>query len=122
MYPSNNAVKPKHITPNHKILSESEPFYTDYIQTYVASGANTFMPKSFIEKSTFDLYVDPFADQEIISLAAMFTSGPSGIDANNFNNCKLQLEGFSMLIRSFEFARSGYFASLKSAKRLNIGT
>jgi hypothetical protein len=70
IYPSNNAVKPKHITPNYKILSESNPFYTDYIQTYVASGANTFMPKSFIEKSVFELYVDPFADQEIISLAA----------------------------------------------------
>ena len=52
----------------------------------------------------------------------MLTSGPPGIETENFNNCKLQFEGFSTLIRSFEFARSGYFASLKSAKRLNIGT
>ena len=58
----------------------------------------------------------------MISLVAIFTSGPPGIDTKNCNDCKLQFEGFSMLIKSDEFARSGYFSSLKSANRLKIGT
>ena len=56
-----------------------------------------------------------------LSFEAMLTPGPFGIDTPNCNNCIVQLVGFSMLISKFEFAISGYFSSLKSAKRLKIG-
>ena len=52
----------------------------------------------------------------------MLTPGPFGIDTPSCTNCKVQLAGFSTLIIRFEFAISGYFSSLKSAKRLKIGT
>ena len=59
---------------------------------------------------------------EIISLAAILICGPPKIETKNCNDCRLQFGGFSILNKTFEFAKSGYFESLKSAKRLKMGT
>ena len=59
---------------------------------------------------------------EIISSAAILTSGPPGIDTKNCSDIKLQFGGFSVCTRSFEFPRFGYFLSLRSDRRLKMGT
>ena len=44
--------------------------------------------------------------------------GPLGMETKKLNDSKLQVGGFSMFSKRFELARSGYFKSRKSAKRL----
>ena len=59
---------------------------------------------------------------EKIYLKAIFTEGQFGIETKKLNDSRSQLIGFSILTKIFELAKSGYFKSLKSAKRLKIGT
>lgn len=69
--PVNSWVVPIEIasSPSYHIKAESREFKSEFELTVYASGANTFMPGKFASESTYDKYVDPYKDQELISLA-----------------------------------------------------
>lgn len=69
--PTNNWVVPIEIIPsaNYHIKAQDRPFTSEFELTVYASGANTFMPKEFVINSVYEKYVDPYKDQELISLA-----------------------------------------------------